>query len=253
MSVEVRITKQLRDYVLDLEMDITSEAIHVLVGRNGSGKTTILKMIAGLMTPDSGRIVVNGEVYFDSEAAIDLPVEERGTGFVFQNYAVFPHMTVLENIIFGLNVKRSGRKEAAEAVRPMMEEYALWDLRDVRASNLSGGQRQRVALLRTMVLSPRLFLLDEPLSALDTATQEVVRKDIRKLIRGTGTPCIIVTHDVVDALEMGDTACLMDKGRIVRSGKPGEVIPVREMGERDPFQAWDPASVFPVTRRTALL
>ncbi|MDW5561823.1 MAG: ATP-binding cassette domain-containing protein [Methanomassiliicoccus sp.] len=253
MPVEVRITRRLRDYVLNVDMSVGDDGIHVLVGRNGSGKTTILRMIAGLMTPDSGRIVVNGEVFFDSEAGIDLPVEERRTGFVFQNYAVFPHMTVLENLIFGLNVTRKERRGATETIRPMMEEYSLWDLRDVRAANLSGGQRQRVALLRTLILRPRIYLLDEPLSALDAATQNVVRKDIRNLIRGTGTPCMIVTHDVVDAVEMGDTACLLDRGKIVSSGRPREVVPTGGMEESNPFQSWNPASVMSTTGRTVLL
>ncbi|HEY3420188.1 MAG TPA: ABC transporter ATP-binding protein [Methanomassiliicoccales archaeon] len=224
MSVEIRVKKQLRDYVLDVDMMVKDEDIHVLFGRNGSGKTTILKMVAGLMQPDSGRIVINGSVLFDSEAGINLPVDQRGTGFMFQNYALFPHMTVLGNLAFGLKVKRLREKEIIETVRPYMEEYSLWELKDVRISNLSGGQRQQVALLRTLVLGPNIFLLDEPLNALDTGAQTTIRKEIRTLIRRTRTPCIIVTHDIGDAVELGDSACLLDQGRIVKRGKPSEAI-----------------------------
>ena len=118
MPVEVRLVKQLRDYRLDIEMQVKDEDIHVLFGRNGSGKTTILKMIAGLVKPDSGRIVIDGRVLFDSEAGIDLPAEKRGTGLMFQNYALFPHMTVLENLSFGLKVKKFDDDEIREMVRP---------------------------------------------------------------------------------------------------------------------------------------
>jgi ABC-type Fe3+/spermidine/putrescine transport system ATPase subunit len=224
MPVEIKVRKQLRDFVLDVDLTVKDEDIHVMFGRNGSGKTTILKMIAGLIEPDSGRIVIGDKVLFDSENGINLPAEERGTGFMFQNYALFPNMTVLGNLSFGLKVKKFNQNQIIEMVRPYLEEYCLWGLKDVRVSNLSGGQRQQVALLRTLVLGPSIFLLDEPMNALDTCTQTTIRREIKTLIRKIGTPCIIVTHDIEDALELGDSACLLDRGRILKRGKPDEVI-----------------------------
>jgi ABC-type Fe3+/spermidine/putrescine transport system ATPase subunit len=238
MPVEIRLAKQLRDYRLDVEMMVKDEDIHVLFGRNGSGKTTILKMIAGLIEPDSGRIVIDGKVLFDSEVGIDLPAEQRGTGFMFQNYALFPHMTVLGNLSFGLKVKKFTENEIIETVRPFMEEYSLWELKDVRVSSLSGGQRQQVALLRTLVLRPNIFLLDEPLNALDISAQTTIRKEIKSLIRKTGTPCIVVTHDIGDALELGDSACLLDRGRIVKRGRPDEVIETTGMTQPVSSLSW---------------
>ncbi|MGD0817239.1 MAG: ABC transporter ATP-binding protein [Methanomassiliicoccales archaeon] len=249
MPVEIKLTKQLRDYVLDIDMVVKDEDIHVLFGRNGSGKTTILKMIAGLMEPDSGRVSINGKVLFDSEAGINLPVDQRGTGFMFQNYALFPHMTVLGNLAFGLKVKKLKEKEIIETVRPYLEEYSLWELKNVRVESLSGGQRQQVALLRTLVLRPNIFLLDEPLNALDTGAQTTIRREIRTLIRRTGTPCIIVTHDIGDAMELGDSACLLDRGRTVKRGKPSEVIGSEGVTYPGPAISWQASMERPAKRR----
>jgi molybdate transport system ATP-binding protein len=250
MLVEIKLAKRLRDYPLDVEMVVKDEDIHVLFGRNGSGKTTILKMIAGLVRPDSGRIVIDGKVLFDSEAGIDLPAEQRGTGFMFQNYALFPHMTVLGNLTFGLKVKRLPEKEIIETVRPYLEEYSLWELKDVLVSSLSGGQRQQVALLRTLVLRPNIFLLDEPLNALDIDAQTTIRKEIKTLIRRTRTPCIIVTHDVGDALELGDSACLLDRGRIVKRGKPEEIITSTGLTQPAPSLSWQTSMETTAKRRS---
>lgn len=249
MPVEIKLVKQLRDYLLDVEMVVKDEDIHVLFGRNGSGKTTILKMIAGLMKPDSGRIVIDGKVLFDSEAGIDLPAEQRRAGFMFQSYALFPHMTVLGNLSFGLKVKKFTENEIIDTVRPYLEEYSLWELKDVRVSSLSGGQKQQVALLRTLVLGPNIFLLDEPLNALDIGAQTTIRKEIKTLIRKTRTPCIIVTHDVGDALELGDSACLLDRGRITRCGKPDEVISTTGMIQPASSLSWQTSLEAPVKRR----
>jgi len=250
MPVEIRLTKQLRDYVLDIDMAVKNEDIHILFGRNGSGKTTILKMIAGLIEPDTGRIVIDGKVLFDSEAGIDLPSEQRCTGLMFQSYALFPHMTVLGNLAFGLKVKKFTEPEIIETGRPYLEEYSLWELKDVRVSSLSGGQKQQVALLRTLVLRPSIFLLDEPLNALDSAAQTTIRKEIKTLIRKTGTPCIIVTHDIGDALELGDSACLLDRGRIVKCGRPEEVISATGMTQPSSSPSWQTSLKVPAKRRS---
>jgi molybdate transport system ATP-binding protein len=252
MPVEISLVKQLRDFLLEIDILVNDKDIHVLFGRNGSGKTTILKMIAGLTEPDSGRIVINGKVLFDSEAGINLPAEQRGTGYMFQNYALFPHMTVMGNLAFGLKVKKFSEKEIVETVRPYLEEYALWDLRDVSVSSLSGGQRQHVALLRTLVLGPDIFLLDEPLNALDISAQTTIRKEIKELIRKTGTPCIIVTHDFGDAMELGDSASLLDRGRIVKYGRPDEVLSGTGPTQSVPSLPWQTSTVLP-TRHSVVL
>jgi len=214
MSAEIRVKRELRDFELEVELSVGDGEVVCLVGRNGCGKSTVLRMVAGIMRPDEGRIVINDRVLFDSEANVNVGPEGRDVGMVFQNYAVFPHMSVMKNISFGLRSRGAGKDEAAETARPLMEEYGLWSVRDVKASRLSGGQRQRVALLRAMVIKPAILLLDEPLSAIDRATQAHARTEIRGMVRRTGASCILVTHDPNDAEELADRTLMMDRGRI---------------------------------------
>jgi ABC-type Fe3+/spermidine/putrescine transport system ATPase subunit len=141
---------------------------------------------------------------------------------MFQSYALFPHMSVLDNLAYGLRVRKLRNDEVMAIARPALEEHGLWEVRDVKAGKLSGGQRQRVAFLRAMVLRPDVFLLDEPLSAMDGSMQESVRKGIRSMASSTGTPCILVTHNREDAVELGDVICCMDGGKIVSSHRAGE-------------------------------
>lgn len=143
---------------------------------------------------------------------------------MFQGYALFPHMTVLDNLSFGLRLRGMGEDAIGERLSPYVEKFGLGEVCHTKAGQLSGGQRQRVALLRALALSPNIFLLDEPVSAIDPAARPAMRKAVRSIARELGRPMIVVTHDLRDAVEMGDRLCVMDRGRVVASGRPDEVL-----------------------------
>ena len=233
MSMEIRVRKKLRDFELDVDMAVPDGKVLVLLGENGAGKTTVLRMIAGLMSPDEGKIVVDGEVFFDSAAGIDRPARSRRTGYVFQSYALFPHLSVYDNLAFGLRLRTGDEGEIERTIRPLLESYGLWDLRAARASKLSGGQKQRVALLRALVLRPSIFLLDEPVSALDPGIRAAVRRSVRDLAREPGRPMVVVTHDLRDAYELGDVVCVLEKGKVAALGPPSEVLVPGRVGLMD--------------------
>ncbi len=218
--LRINAIKRLRDYTLDV--DIRADGTVILMGSNGSGKTTVLNMAAGIAKPDSGSIEVSGEKLFDPEDGIGVPVEDRNVGYVFQNYALFPHMTVYDNVAFGPRMRKANDVE--ERVRSELEALDMWGLRDVKAVRLSGGQKQKVALARCLAIRPSLLLMDEPLSALDVEMQAAMRAYIRQRIARDKTPAVIVTHSLLDAMELGDTVAVMDKGKVVASGRPEEIL-----------------------------
>ena len=169
-----------------------------LLGPSGSGKTTILRMIAGLETPDSGEIVIDGKV------VNNIPVSERGIGFVFQNYALFRYMTVYDNIAFGLNVKKENKKYIDERVHELLKLISLDGLEKRYPSQLSGGQRQRVAFARALAPNPHLLLLDEPFAAIDAKVRQELRSWLKEMIEKLGITSIFVTHDQDEAIEVAD-------------------------------------------------
>ena len=186
-------------------------SITILFGPSGAGKTTVLRCIAGLETLTSGRIV------FDGQDWTALRPQRRPIGYLFQDYALFPHLRVRDNIGYAVKHSQNTIEQVAETVR-------VRDLLDRWPSELSGGQQQRVALARTLARKPKLLLLDEPLSALDAATREHVRSELAHLIRSVGIPAIVVTHDWVDALTLGDQMLVMSGGRVLQTGPPQEVF-----------------------------
>ncbi len=192
-----------------------------LLGPSGSGKTTLLRVIAGLELPDRGRIIFGGD------DATRLPVQERAVGFVFQHYALFKHMSVAENIAYGLNArKRPGRPDKAEIKRrvgDLLDLIKLSGFADRYPSQLSGGQRQRVALARALAVEPRVLLLDEPFGALDAQVRKDLRRWLREIHDRTGQTTIFVTHDQDEALELSDRVAVLDKGRLAQVGTPDEV------------------------------
>jgi len=192
--------------------------ITAVLGPSGSGKTTLLRVIAGLETPDEGR------VYFDGVDVTDAPASERGVGMVFQDLALFPHMTVLENVSFGLEARGMPRGEAKERAREVLEMLRLEGLEDRYPHQLSGGQQQRVAIARALAPDPRILLLDEPFGSLDAKLREELLWEVRRLREENGFTAIHVTHDQSEAMAIADRLAVMNEGRIVREGGVEEVV-----------------------------
>ena len=201
-----------------LSLDIAAGETVVLLGPSGCGKTTTLRIIAGLEAPDAG-----GRVLFDREDVTPLPIEKRGVGMVFQSYALFPNMTVAQNVGYGLRVRDIPVAERERRVAEMLELVDLAAFGRRRVDQLSGGQRQRVALARALAIRPRALLLVEPLTALDAKLREQLRVEIDRLLRGLGITAVYVTHDQAEAMALGDRIVVMEKGRIAQAGTPQEV------------------------------
>ncbi len=224
MSIEIRnVSKQFGDFhaLRDVSLDIASGELIALLGPSGCGKTTLLRIIAGLETADVGTI------HFSGEDTTDVHVRERNVGFVFQHYALFRHMTVFENVAFGLRVKpRSERPSEAQIKTKVMDLLKLvqldW-LAERHPSQLSGGQRQRIALARALAVEPKVLLLDEPFGALDAKVRKELRRWLRRLHDELHVTSIFVTHDQEEALEVADRVVLMNKGNIEQIGSPQEV------------------------------
>ena len=224
MTIEVKnIVKKFGEFTAldDVDLKVGDGELLALLGPSGSGKTTLLRIIAGLDWPDSG------EVSFDGENALSRGASERHVGFVFQHYALFRHMTVFENVAFGLRVQPRGIRKDAAAIRARVKELLdlvqLDWLSDRYPSQLSGGQRQRIALARALAIEPRILLLDEPFGALDAKVRKELRQWLRSLHSEIHVTSIFVTHDQEEALEVANRVVVMDRGRIEQIGTPGEV------------------------------
>ena len=199
----------------DLAIPLERSRVTVLFGPSGSGKTTLLRILAGLDRPDRGVVVFRGATWYDSSRALDLAPQQRRAGFLFQDYALFPHLTVAQNVAFA-----GGRARAAA----MMEAFGLSDLAARHPRAISGGQQQRVALARALAAGSALLLLDEPLSALDAASRVRVRTDLRLMLLTSGVPAIVVTHDRAEAIALGDWMAVLVDGRIRQTGPVQEVL-----------------------------
>lgn len=222
MSLFVDIEKDLGGFRLRAQLD-TEAPITGLLGASGCGKSLTLKCIAGIQRPDRGRILLDGRVLFDSEAGIDLPPQQRRVGYLFQQYALFPTMTVYENIRCGAR-GRGSRAEQDAIVRQMLAQLQLQGLESLRPAQLSGGQAQRVALARMLAADPQLLLLDEPFSALDTHLRDQLQPQLRDLLRTVGRQAVLVTHSRDEAYRLCSTLCIMDEGRTLRTGPTKEVF-----------------------------
>lgn len=222
MSLFVDIEKDLGGFRLRAQLD-TEAPITGLLGASGCGKSLTLKCIAGIQRPDRGRILLDGRVLFDSEAGIDLPPQQRRVGYLFQQYALFPTMTVYENIRCGAR-GRGSRAEQDAIVRQMLTQLQLQGLESLRPAQLSGGQAQRVALARMLAADPQLLLLDEPFSALDTHLRDQLQPQLRDLLRTVGRQAVLVTHSRDEAYRLCSTLCIMDEGRTLRTGPTKEVF-----------------------------
>jgi iron(III) transport system ATP-binding protein len=207
--------------VEDLDLDVKDNQFVTLLGPSGCGKTTTLRLIAGYITPDAGTIEVAGELM--SSPATVVPPQVRGMGMVFQNYAVWPHKTVFQNVVFGLRLRNLPRAQAHRKVEEMLALVNLDGLGARYPSELSGGQQQRVALARSLVVEPGILLLDEPLSNLDAKLRERMRGELKELQRRTGITFVYVTHDQAEALALSDQIAVMSGGRLQQYGSPLEV------------------------------
>jgi len=219
----------------DISFEMPSGSLTALVGPSGSGKSTILRIIAGLETPDRGSVLLNG---MDVTRATP---QDRGTGFVFQHYAMFPYMTVRDNVAFGLSVRRRPKSEIRKRVGDLLELVELDSLGDRYPSQLSGGQQQRVALARALAVEPSLLLLDEPFGALDPRVRQELRGWLRRLHDELHLTTLLVTHDQREAMEMADQAVVIEHGRVQQIGSPLELY------DR-PANAFVMSFVGPVTR-----
>ena len=222
MSIFVDIEKDLGSFRQKARFEAADETL-ALLGPSGCGKSMTLRCIAGIETPDRGKIVVDGVTLFDSEKKIDLPPQKRHTGLLFQNYALFPNMTVLQNIRAGAKREKDPLKRKA-MVASVMERFDLTDLADRLPHQLSGGQQQRVALARILVSSPKILLLDEPFSALDSHLRFKLEQEVRRVIRQFGKTVILVSHDRDEVYRMSDSIAIMDSGIIQRIGGKADVF-----------------------------
>jgi putative spermidine/putrescine transport system ATP-binding protein len=204
--------------LLPLDLEISAGETLVFLGPSGCGKTTLLRIVAGLAEPDAG-----GRVWFGADDVTMLPIERRNVGMVFQSYALFPNMTVAENIAYGLKVRRVDARERQQQAMRLIEMMHLSGLGDRRVDQLSGGQRQRVALARALAVKPRVLLLDEPLTALDAKLRESLRVDIDQLLRSLGVTAVYVTHDQGEAMALGDRVAVMSQGRVEQIGTPQDI------------------------------
>lgn len=222
ISVDVR--KQLRDFLLEVAFEVAEGECMALVGPTGCGKTTVLRLLSGLLEPDAGRIALNGTMALDTGQKLSLPPQQRRVGVVFQDYSLFPHMTVLQNVAYGARARGASRSQATSAALEALERVGMAEQAALRPPRLSGGQQQRVALARALASGARALLMDEPMSALDASTRRQVRAELRRLIKTLGLTTIVVTHDVVDALTLGDVLCVMREGQVVQIGDRRELL-----------------------------
>lgn len=221
--IQAHINKQLHgangDFTLDASFHIAESEFVALFGASGVGKTTLLRCLAGLELPEQGKLVVNGETWLDSAVRINLPPQLRRVGYMFQDYALFPNMTVRGNLEFALRKGADQRR-----INELLELMALGELQHRKPDSLSGGQKQRVALARALASEPRLLLLDEPFSALDAEMRARLHDEILRLQKHFGITTVIVSHDVSEVCKLTSRVMMMEAGRIVQQGKPIDVF-----------------------------
>ncbi|HKC20392.1 MAG TPA: ABC transporter ATP-binding protein [Candidatus Dormibacteraeota bacterium] len=223
MSLDVAVRTRMGALALDMELNAGEGEVVALLGPNGAGKTTLLRAIAGLAPIDAGHVRLDGQVLEDASTHRYVPTEERSIGFVFQDYLLFPHLDVLDNVAFGLRTRGVAKAEAARRAQEWLERVGLGGRTRAKTTELSGGERQRVALARALAPGPHLLLLDEPLAALDATTRAEVRRDLKLHLAAFRGVRILVTHDPLEAAILADRLVVMENGRHVQSGTPVEV------------------------------
>lgn len=219
--LDIRLRKRLENFTLELEL-AAPPGITALFGPSGAGKSITLACVAGLSRPDAGRIALDGDPLYDSQRNIDLPPQRRAVGYVMQDYLLFPHLNVAQNIAFGLT--GLGRADKQRVIADALRRVGLADFEQRRPGELSGGQQQRVALARALVTRPRVLLLDEPFSALDGPTRALLRRDLLHLQAELALPTLFVTHDLAEAYLLADRIAVIEAGRLLQLGPPETVV-----------------------------
>ncbi len=206
---------------LDVDLEVGAGECLALAGPSGAGKTSVLRVAAGLLRPAHGRVDANGETWLDTARGIDVPAERRRCGYVFQDYALFPHLSASQNVAYPLRgLSRPERRSRALA---LLDRFGLADRADARPRTLSGGERQRVAVARALARAPEVLLLDEPLSALDARTRAGAARELAAVLRESEAPTLLVTHDFAEAAQLGDRVGIIDQGHVVQQGTPSEL------------------------------
>jgi molybdate transport system ATP-binding protein len=218
VTLDARAVVSLGELQLDVNLAADARETVVVLGPNGAGKTTLLRVLAGLQPVDAGRVAVDGKVLDDQETGAWTPAEHRPIAFVFQDHALFPHLSALENVAFGLRARGLRRAEARRRALAWLERVGVADHAGSRPRALSGGQAQRVALARALVVEPRVWLLDEPLAALDVTARLGTRRELRRHLDAHDGARVVVTHDPVDAMTLGDRVVVLENGRVVQAG-----------------------------------
>ena len=221
--LEADIQLRLSRLNLDTAFTVAAGEVLALLGPNGSGKTTTLRALMGLLPLAGGRVVLDGTVLEDPAQRVKVPPEHRPIGLMFQDYLLFPHLSAVENVAFGLRAKGTDKKAARDKASQTMARLGLDGLAEARPGSMSGGQQQRVAMARALVTDPKLLLLDEPLAALDVSTKTDVRRLLREVLRQSEAANVLVTHDLLDAVALGDRMVVIENGAIVQTGTPAEV------------------------------
>ena len=222
MTLDTRFTLSRGTFTLDVNLVFNEGEVVAIMGPNGSGKSTFLHAIAGLLPVTSGTLALNGETFDDATADTFVDPTQRTVGIVFQGGLLFETMTVLENIVFGLRARKIKRAAAATQAQPLINQFSLTDLLERQPQELSGGQAQRVAIARVLVTQPKVLLLDEPMSGLDTATRQLIRQEFREVLASFAGYRILVTHDSEDALAMADRIIELDQGKVIWDGPVSE-------------------------------
>ncbi len=230
LYLEKKLTAENGEMQLNINIDIEQGNFITIYGNSGAGKTSILRMLAGLLRPEKGSIIVNQKTWFDSNKKVNLPPQQRKLGFVFQNYSLFPNMTIKENLLFALD-----KGQDKQIVNELISIIELGDLQDRKPEKLSGGQMQRVALARALVRKPEILVLDEPLSALDTTMRTKLQDYILRLHQQFHLTTILVSHDPGEVIKMSDQIFVLENGRIIKEGKPIDVFTTKKVSGKFQF------------------
>jgi len=223
MTLEAQIHVELERFTLDVALSVDSGRTVAIVGPNGAGKTTLLHALAGLRALTSGRIELDGLVLDDPSAGVYLPPERRPVGVVFQDNLLFPHLSAVDNVAYGMRARGMRRSEARTAATSWLARVGLEGHESSRPRQLSGGQAQRVALARALATEPHVLLLDEPLAALDATTRNEVRRDLRRHLATFAGVRLVITHDPIDAAVLADEVIVLDRGRVAQTGTPADI------------------------------